>query len=130
MQPKSLSHEACLRVVYALEFTNREDKLQSPEEVHLYASSYNWDNGDESMRRLIDHPEIDAGTVLLIYWRANPQFFCQYAARDEVPDWVRSDYDLIKEIERRLIEGFYTRRNFHYDPKMMAVLMSLKKGGQ
>jgi uncharacterized protein DUF4274 len=117
MQAQSLSQEAYIRVVYALEFTDREDQLQTSEEVHLYALSYNWDDGDESMRRLIDHPEIDAGTVLVIYWRANPQFFCQYATRDEVPDWARSCYDLIKEIERRFIEGFYTRRNFHYDPK-------------
>jgi hypothetical protein len=117
MQPVLLSHEACLRVVYALEFTHREYQLQSPEEVHLYAAHYNWDNGDESMRRLIDHLKIDEGTVLLIYWRANPQFFRQYGTRDEVPDWTRSDYDLIKEIERRFAEGFYTQHKFHYDPR-------------
>jgi hypothetical protein len=117
MQPNSLSHEACIRVVYALEFTDREDQLQTSEEVHLYALCYNWDDGDESMRRLIDHPEIDAGTALLIYWRASPSFFCQFATRDEVPEWTRSCYDLIKEIERRFIEGSYIRREFRYDPK-------------
>ena len=117
MQPHLLSHEAYVRIVYALEFTDREDQLQTPEEVHVYAACYNWDDGDAAMRRLIDHPAIDAGTVRLIYWRASPQFFCQYTARDEVPDWVRSDYDLVKEIEQRFREGFYGHSSFHFDPR-------------
>jgi hypothetical protein len=116
MSGRNLTHEQRKRVIYALEFLDREHTLVTPEEVHHYAWHYNWDDGEASMHQLLDHPAIDKGTVLLIYWRASPRWFRQFATRDEVDDWARSAYDLIKEIEQRFATDFYMRQSIRYDP--------------
>jgi hypothetical protein len=116
MSGRILTHDQRKRIIYALEFLNREYTLITSEEVHHYAWHYNWDDGDAAMRQLIDHPAIDKGTVLLIYWRASPGWFRQFATRDEVDDWAQSDYDLIKEIEQRFATNAFVYQSIRYDP--------------
>jgi hypothetical protein len=112
-----LSHEQRKRIIYALEFLERERTLETPAEVHHYALHYNWDNGSASMLRLLDHPALDAGTALLIYWRASPSFFAQATTREEVPVWARGTYDLVKAIEQRFLHQEWANSQICFDPQ-------------
>lgn len=89
----------------------------SPAELHAFAKSWNWDGGTERMRDVIEHPNCDAGTALLVYWYASPEFYSAFASRDDVPEWARETYDLIVDIEGRYLRGAYKTKSIAYDPK-------------
>jgi len=94
------------------------ETVTDPEELHLYADGFNWDTGVEEMRRVIRHPLCDRGTALLIYWRGAPGYYARYADRSETPNPDRADhYDLLREIEQKIIAGHFRMHHFHYDPK-------------
>ena len=94
------------------------ETITDAEELHLYADGFNWDTGVEGMRRVIQHPLCDRGTALLIYWRGSPGFFARFASRTETtnPDQAEH-FDLLLEIEQKVIAGHFPSRRFHYDPK-------------
>lgn len=96
--------------------------LDSTVELHQFAWSYNWDDGPEIPLWIIRHPHCDRATALLIYWRASPHWYAQYASREDVddpdygPHWDLLTYDLIREIEERYVSGSYTSQTIHFDP--------------
>jgi len=57
----------------------------SPEEWHQVACNWNWDDGADELRWIIQQPTCDRGTALLVYWHGGPRYYAQYATRDEVP---------------------------------------------
>jgi hypothetical protein len=93
------------------------DSVTDAEELHLYASGFNWDCGFGELRRVIQHPLCDRGTARLIYWRAGPRYFAKYRDRSEAycPD-VADQFDLLQEIERKVIAGEFKTYRFPYDP--------------
>lgn len=94
-----------------------ERSLDTPEKLHQFALDYSWKNGDQIPRWMIQQPLCDRGTALLIYWQASPRYYCQYQHRFEVPERERSGYDLIKEIERRYLGGWYQQRSIYFNPR-------------
>ena len=70
------------------------------------------------MRRVIRHPLCDRGTALLIYWRGAPGFYARCADRSETRNPDQADhFDLLREIEQRVIAGHFHTHRFSYDPK-------------
>ena len=100
------------------EFSRFFDSAVDSEELHLFAGGFNWDGGVEELRRLIRHPLCDRGTALLIYWRAGPRWFAQYRDRSEAynPD-VAEQFDLLQEIEQKVLAGHFGQCRFPYDPR-------------
>lgn len=90
--------------------------LVDPEELHLFASLFNWDGGVEELRDVIQHPLCDLGTAMLVYWRGQPGYDLQYADREAVPDHRREVWDLLREIEQRVAEGRFMTASQSYDP--------------
>src|SRR5215207_4128317 len=84
-----------------------QQELNTPEKLHDFATHYNWDDGFEVPKWIINNPLCDRGTALMMYWHANPQYFCKYATRNEVPSmgWNLQHYDLIREIEEKYLSG-------------------------
>lgn len=95
-------------VCAALEGKKSYQKL-SPSEWHQFVQHYNYDDGNEPFLWLIKRPDLDKGTALCLYWHLSPDFFCGKEGDDE-------DYLLIKEIEKRFLEGFYCNEQFAFDP--------------
>jgi len=94
------------------------ETVTDAEELHLYADGFNWDTGVEEMRRVIRNPLCDRGTAFLIYWRGAPGFMARYANRSETRSPERADqYDLLREIEQKMMAGHFRTHRFHYDPK-------------
>jgi hypothetical protein len=94
------------------------ETVTDAEELHLYADGFNWDTGVEELRRVIRHPLCDRGTAILIYWRGAPGWYARYADRSETRNPDQADhFDLLREIEQKIIGGHFRTRRFHYDPK-------------
>jgi len=94
------------------------DTVTDAEELHLYADGFNWDTGAGELRRVIRHPLCDRATALLIYWRGSPGYMARFADRSETRNPDQADqFDLLQEIEQKVIANQFASRRFHYDPK-------------
>ena len=94
------------------------DTVTDPEELHLYADGFNWSGGVETLRHVVQHRLCDRGTALLIYWRGSPGYMAQFADRSETRNPDQADhFDLLQEIEQKVIANQFASRRFHYDPK-------------
>jgi hypothetical protein len=109
------------RVRQALENCGKSvKKLQTSEELHQFALNWNWDDNAKPLKWVVQQPYCDEGTALLLYWRAAPEWYCQFADRSEVIDTESEHsiivFDLISIIEKRYLTGTYTERNISFDP--------------
>ena len=94
-------------------------KSVGPREWHLSASDWNYDSGREALRWIINNPETEKATALMIYWMSAPAWQKQFADRDDAVaknSWYAGSYDFIEEIENNYTSGFYTRETIGYDP--------------
>ena len=100
------------------EFRQFFETITDAEELHLFADDFNWDTGVEELRRVIRHPLCDRGTAFLIYWRGSPGWYARYSDRSQTdnPDDA-IHYDLLLEIEQKIIGGRFHSYRFRYDPK-------------
>jgi hypothetical protein len=90
--------------------------VTDPEELHIFADAFNWDCELEKLTKVIHHPLCDRGTALLVYWRGQPAYFLRYGSRAKIPYFERENFDLLREIERRMTDGGYARFDIPYDP--------------
>jgi Domain of unknown function (DUF4274) len=86
------------------------------EELHAFANTYHWDKGIWALDELLRNPACEAATALFIYWRAAPEYYRQFANRDEVPSFQREDFDFVAALERRYVAGEFPKGVLGYDP--------------
>jgi Domain of unknown function (DUF4274) len=87
-------------------------------ELHCFADHWNWDGGMEEMMTIAKHPNCDAATALLLFWRSDPEYYLQFSSRDEVPDYNRDGFDLTQLIEERFLRGGYASSGeIGFDPR-------------
>lgn len=89
----------------------------APEMWHQIAMNWNWDNGMDILRWIVSQLACDKGTALLIYWRAGPRYFSQYADRAGVDTSEVETYDLTREIESKYTSDFYKDEHISFDPR-------------
>jgi hypothetical protein len=89
----------------------------TPQELHEYVEHYNWDWGEKQMLAAARSRSCDLGTALMIYWEGVPTYyFAEYATRKEVPPDERAGYDLLVEVERKVVSGFYRKHEVRFNP--------------
>ncbi len=109
------SSEVKLMKAYSL---NEIGKIGSPQELHELILHYNWDDGLDIPRVIINNENCDKGTVLMIYWLTGPGYLYQYVNRNEIErDYEVSQFDLLEEIERKYLAGFYTNSTILFNPR-------------
>ncbi|RAK65854.1 DUF4274 domain-containing protein [Hymenobacter edaphi] len=64
----------------------RFQQLRSAAELHYLADAYNWDDGVTVLDWVINSPTCDYGTALLIFWRAQPDFYTEFANEQEADE--------------------------------------------
>ena len=69
------------------------------------------------MLQLVANPHCEAATALLIYWRAQPQDFSEYANVGDVPDHERPIFELVKLIQERYAQEAFPVSEVFYDPR-------------
>ncbi len=91
--------------------------VTDPEELHIYVDEYDWDGGLLGLKKALEHPLCDLGTVRLAYWRAKPTFYLRYRDREAAVEARQSEvYDLLRWIEDRVQRGLHAKAELPYDP--------------
>ena len=100
---------------------NRDDfdKLKSSKELHYLASIFNWDDDKDVLEWIINSPLCDKGTVLLIFWRSQPDFYTRFGHEDEAR-YERETFRLVRNIVKNFQDGFYTKSRIGFNPKSEA----------
>lgn len=73
----------------------------------------------DTARDIIDHEACALGTALHIYWQYQPHYYRRYRSRRELAKYERPKWDLLREIERRLIDPDipFPHLGIAYDPR-------------
>lgn len=116
-----LSKEQYERVKKVLRESAEISTLQTPEELHYTARSWNWDHGVKELKKIISRGDCSLATALLIYWNAEPvDLFSDYENAEEASEESKEDgmtFRLLAEIEKRVRKGGFNNLNIGYDPK-------------
>lgn len=91
-------------------------ECSDPYELHLFAFGFNWDDGIDPLQKLIKNKFCDAGTALMVYWYASPEFYTQYKTINDCPEYNRDPMKLSRSIERKLKRDGFTNRVIPFDP--------------
>ena len=94
-------------------------KKHNPKERQMLVLCWNFDNSKEVIRWIVDQPDTDKGTILLLYWYMEPRFYKKFADREECEEeasWALEDYDIIQTIEKNYLSGFYGNQKYAFDP--------------
>ena len=92
-----------------------------PHKLHELADNINFDFFDEQVFfDITRNPVCDAGTALMIYWKAGPEWFFQYESRKGLHEVDAGMFDLIEEIERRYLNDEFKTRKIPFDPAEFA----------
>ena len=95
-------------------------KKHDPEIRQMLVLSWNFDNPKKVIKWIVDQPDTDKGTILMLYWLMSPDFSKQYASRGECESgnsWYLEDYDIIQTIERNYLAGVYKSQRYAFDPR-------------
>jgi len=76
--------------------------------THEEIIDYNWDDGLEPIRPVVDSPDTELATALLIYWRLEGP----YMASSKPDDASRMN----ATVRERIVGGYYRRGELRYDP--------------
>jgi hypothetical protein len=88
--------------------------LTDPLDLHLIARYHNWDSDDDPVPgQLSEHPHLDKGTALLLFWQAEPPEVWIGMNGDPVDDHPLAD--LIDALRRRLVEDRFVRKTIAVD---------------
>ncbi len=112
-----LTKSEAYAVLQVLEFNADYRQLTKPLQWHQLMLQWNWDGNLEPLWWIIQQPNCDFGTALLIFWRAGAGYYYQYPNREAlIADRINpATYDLIKQIEENYRNGFYQNQEFGYD---------------
>jgi hypothetical protein len=90
--------------------------ITDPEELHLFAYHFNMDTGIGELRKVVQHPLCDRGTLLLVYWRLSPGWF--YAAGMEITSSAQQEqHALLKDVEQRFLMDEHASAVIFFDPR-------------
>lgn len=91
------------------------EKIETSAQLHYLADIYNWDDGAEVLDWIVSSSFCDKGTALLIFWRAEPDYYTKFENESEA-DTDKEIYLLLQEIIANWQSGFYTKEQFRFDP--------------
>jgi len=88
--------------------------LGSAEQYYL-ASIYNWDEGVDVLKWIVQSPKCDKGTAGLIFWSAEPDFYIN-AKPETLPSYEREVFNLLQLITLRFNNSDFKTSYFKYEP--------------
>ena len=90
--------------------------LNAYEQFYL-AETYNWDDGTEVLKWIIESPICDKGTASLIFWSAEPDFYFDYTEKTIV-DYEKGTFDLLQKIIKKFRNSEFNRSKIKFDPTL------------
>ena len=95
-------------------------KKHTPETRQMLALCWNFDNPKKVIQWIVEQPDTDKGTSLLLYWKMAPDFSKQFVSREECENthsWYLEDYDIIQTLELNYTTGLYTNQRYSFNPR-------------
>ncbi len=86
-------------------------------QLHERASHHDWDDGLESLERILANPACDYGTALLIYWLGSPGFDTQYKTVKAAEPWRRETLSFLRRLEKRLLGHDFKTSLLLFNPR-------------
>jgi Domain of unknown function (DUF4274) len=111
-----LSNQQRWNVAKALMHPEYAEDLSSPEEFHALMLSWNWDYGIVEPEMILDHPDCDKGTAILMYFLGGAGYHRQFSSREEVPDVNIESYDFIMKARAALEADNFASVRMTFDP--------------
>ncbi len=102
------------------------EQTADSELLHMIALNYNWDNGFEVPRSIIDNKYCDIGTALMIFSNADGYsiFFDDEKENCVCKEW----YEFITDLKSGIESGVFVRGNIRFVPELTrADMFHLKK---
>jgi hypothetical protein len=90
------------------------ERLNSTDQFYL-AEIYNWDDGVEVMRWIIESPKCDKGTALSIFWKAEPYYYFE-KSESEIEDYEKDCFLLLRRIVEKFNNKEFKKSNLKFDP--------------
>lgn len=72
-------------------------------ELHHFACNFNWDCGTDELATVIDHPECDAGTAMMIFWLGQPTYYYRGHRSGKLAEHEQPTFEFLRHIETRLM---------------------------
>jgi Domain of unknown function (DUF4274) len=86
-----------------------------PDDWHRFAMGANWDFVPIStFRWIVEQPECDRATALLIFWLASPTFFVEHRDRAKLTRDERELFDLVVAVRTRFMRSGYRRSELEF----------------
>ena len=95
-------------------------KKHDPEARQMLALTWNFDNPKNVIQWIVEQPDTDKGTCLLLYWQMAPGFSKKFANREECEStdkWYLEDYNIIQTLEQNYTSGFYQEQRYAFNPQ-------------
>lgn len=89
-------------------------KLKSSDQFYL-AQNYNWDDGVEILKWIIESQKCDKGTASLIFWSAEPDYYFE-KSENEIAEYEKDTFLLLKRIVEKFNNKEFKISNLKYDP--------------
>lgn len=93
------------------------DYLKGAPDQHWmsYVCQSNYDCNKSVLAWMIEQPQMPDAAALALYWMMDPVFFVK--VEDEEDIWDAVDYEIVRTVERGLLENFYKVVTFGFDPR-------------
>ncbi len=90
------------------------EKLNSTDQYYL-AENYNWDDGIEVLRWIIESKKCDKGTASLIFWTSEPDYYFE-KSENEISHYEIDTFLLLKRIVEKFNNKEFKKSNLKYNP--------------
>jgi|SRR6218665_814428 len=90
------------------------EKLNSTDQYYL-AENYNWDDGIEVLKWIIESRKCDKGTASLIFWTSEPDFYFEKSV-NEISNYEKDTFLLLKRIVEKFNKNEFRKSNLLYNP--------------
>lgn len=81
------------------------------------ADEYNWDDGLDRVKQMLDDENCELGTASLLYWRTDPSYYKKFASKEEAQPYQQPYMDLIADLETRIAAGAFPCQYVSFDPR-------------
>lgn len=87
-------------------------------ELQFFADNWHWEANTRPMLKLVKHPDIDAGTLLQIFWHGSAEdYYLFHRSASEIDnEFDRYVYRVLRQIERRFVKSDYKTSSIPFDP--------------
>jgi hypothetical protein len=90
------------------------EKLNSTDQYYL-AQNYNWDDGIEILKWIVESKKCDKGTASLIFWTSEPDYYFE-KSESEISDYEKDTFLLLKRIVEKFNNNEFKSSNLKYNP--------------